>query len=165
MTFIATYKKIVVTVLALAMFVGVVFFAYTKFTPKQDKVLPNNTLDDQASWPTFVFNGYRFSYPSSWTLRENSYATPAMEAESIPQDTIGYSLIYKTVPKGNGTFTESIEVGGRQTSCDNLPVTAHCIENPLPTIYTLSTDPMVVSMFEKVVASATTTTESSNVKN
>jgi len=117
-------------------------------TKKDDK------KDNTASWKTYTSSElkYSFKYPSDWRVIPNSAYSAA-----------GYGgLVGYTITKSNSktpTDNERIDIGGAQVDCASLsnlnrqehPAGVLCKTN-YP-VYTFSTDPNVISVFNSIVSS------------
>jgi hypothetical protein len=140
---------VIIVAVAVVIFGGV--FAYQYFAIKTN----SGAKDSQtAGWQTYTSNElkYSFKYPSGWKVIPN-YAYSAAGAGGL----VGYTITTsnsKTPPDN-----ERIDIGGAQVDCASLsnlnrqehPAGVLCKTN-YP-VYTFSTDPSVISVFNVIVGS------------
>ncbi len=100
-----------------------------------------------------TWNGMTFDYPAGWTVREDTYATPAQTAEGTPPSVVGLSI-----EKVTGAEQYFIEIGGRQADCRGNSGYAKCVTIQTPDkqlwpVHTINRDSDTLSVFDSIVQS------------
>jgi len=123
-------------------------------TPKTQTPPANGATAQTAGWKTYTSNelSYSFKYPSSWRVMPN-FVYSAAGAGGL----VGYTIT--TSDSKTPLDSERIDIGGAQIDCQHLvsqdglkySTDALCKTN-LP-IYTFSTDPNVINVFNIMVDS------------
>jgi len=106
--------------------------------------------DTTADWKTYEWNKLEFKYPSTWTVEEIYYSTPAQQAQEQSPENIGLNVFPGEEIKGK----DFIAIGGRQVSCELSQNHTKCnyVDSIANFIYTDSNSTEVLNVFDQVLS-------------